>query len=309
MAKPTLGLVGVGRMGSRMAQNLIAAGYEMTVYDVVPAGIDELVGKGAKRADSPKQLASQVDVVLTSVPGPPEVEAAYLGENGIIAGAKKGALLIDLTSVDPATSIKVAEAAAAKGMRFLDAPVSGGVSGAQNATLTVMVGGEAAVFEEALPIFKVLGKNITHVGKTGAGSVVKIVNQLFVGVLSAAVAEGMMLGTKWGVDPEILYNTISTGFAGSNILTRHVTNFILKGEFEPGFTINLLSKDVWLALSLGREQSVPLDVTASASQILERAKAHGYGNKDMSATMLLMEKLVGVEVRGKGKTNGPSVGA
>lgn len=309
MAKPTLGMVGVGRMGSRMAQNLMNAGYEMTVYDVVPTGVQELVGKGAKSAESPKQLASQVDVILTSLPGPPEVEAAYLGENGIIAGAKPGALMIDLTSVDPSTSQKVAAAGAAKGLRFLDAPVSGGVTGAQNATLTIMVGGDAAVFEEALPIFQVLGKNITHVGKTGAGAVVKIVNQLFVGVLSAAVAEGMMLGTKWGVDPEVLYNTISTGFAGSTILTRHVTNFILKGQYEPGFTINLLSKDVWLALTLGREQNVPLDVTATASQILERCKAHGFGNLDMAATMLLMEKLTGVQVRGKGQVKTPGVGA
>ena len=186
----------------------------------------------------------------------------------------------------------------------MDAPVSGGVTGAQNATLTVMVGGEAKDFEEALPIFQTLGKNITHVGQVGAGDVVKIVNQLFVGVLSATVAEGMMLGTKWGVDPETMYGVLSTGFAGSTILTRHFTNFIAKGEYEPGFTINLLSKDVWLALSLGRELDVPLDVTAAASQILERAKAHGLGNKDMAGTMILMEKLLGVEVRGSGKTSG-----
>ncbi len=302
--KPKIGVVGCGRMGTKMAENLIKAGYDLTVYDIMPTGVDILVGLGAKKADSPKAVASQVDVILTSLPGPPEVEDAYLGANGILAGAKKGALLLDTTSVDPSTSQKVAKAAQEKGVRFMDSPVSGGVIGAQNATLTIMVGGDAKDFEEAMPIFQSIGKNITNVGKVGAGSVVKIINQLFVGVLSAAVAEGMMLGSKWGVDPELLYNTISTGFAGSTILTRHVTNFILSGNYEPGFTINLLSKDVWLGLTLGREQSVPLDVTAAASQVLERAKAHGLGGKDMAATMQLMEELVGFEVRGSGKIEG-----
>ena len=297
MAKPTLGMVGVGRMGSRMVANLLKAGYPVVVYDVVPQGVQALVAQGAKAAGSPKELASQVDAVLSSLPGPPEVEAAYLGQDGVVAGAKAGALLIDLTSNDPSMAQKVARAAEAKGLKFLDAPVSGGVTGAQNATLTIMVGGAQAVFDEALPILQTLGKNITLCGPVGAGCVVKIVNQLFVGVLSATVAEGMMLGTKWGVDPVTMYNVLNTGFAGSTILTRHVTNFILKGDYEPGFTINLLSKDVWLALTLGRELSVPLDVTATASQILERAKAHGLGNKDMAGVMILMEKLLSTQVR------------
>lgn len=297
MAKPTLGVVGVGRMGSRMAQNLLKSGYPVVVYDVVPKGVQDLVAQGAKAAGSPKELASQVDAVLSSLPGPPEVEAAYVGQDGVVAGAKPGALLIDLTSNDPSSAQKVAKAAEAKGLKFLDAPVSGGVTGAQNATLTIMVGGHQADFDEALPILQALGKNITLCGPTGAGCVVKIVNQLFVGVLSATVAEGMMLGTKWGVDPVTMYNVLNTGFAGSTILTRHVTNFILKGDYEPGFTINLLSKDIWLALSLGRELDVPLDVTAATSQILERAKAHGLGNKDMAGTMILMEKLLGIDVR------------
>lgn len=299
MAKPKLGLVGVGRMGSRMAKHWLDSGYELVAYDVFPRGVEELVKKGAKSADSPKAVASQVDVVLTSVPGPPEVEEAYLGANGILAGVKQGMLLIDLTSVDPATSQKVAQAAAEKGARFLDSPVSGGTAGAEAGTLTVMVGGEKADFEEALPILQCIGKNIFHTGKTGAGSVVKILNQMMVGITSAAVAEMMSLGTKWGVDPRMIYQVLSTGYAGSTILTRHVTNFILKGNFEPGFTINLLSKDVWLAMTLGREQSVPLDMTATASQILERAKAHGLGDKDMSGVILLWEKLLGVEVRGE----------
>ncbi|MHB1133746.1 MAG: NAD(P)-dependent oxidoreductase [Chloroflexota bacterium] len=299
MAKPKLGLVGVGRMGSRMAQNLLKGGYEVTVYDIFPKGVQELVGQGAKSAGSPKEVAAQVDYVLSSLPGPIEVEAAYLGDNGVVAGAKSGATLIDLTSNDPSSAQKVAKAAAEKGLRFLDAPVSGGVTGAQNASLTIMCGGEQAVFDEALPVLQTLGKNITLCGPVGAGCVVKIVNQLFVGVLSAAVAEGMMLGSKWGVDPVTMYNVLNTGFASSTILTRHVTNYILKGDYEPGFTIDLLSKDVWLALTLGREQHVPLDVTAATSQILERAKAHGLGNKDMAATMILMEKLLGFEVRSK----------
>jgi 3-hydroxyisobutyrate dehydrogenase len=297
MAKPSIGMVGVGRMGSRMVANLLKAGYQVTAFDVVPKAVQDLVAQGAKSAPSPKEAAAQADVILSSLPGPVEVDAAYLGENGVLSGAKSGALLIDLTSDDPSMAQKVAKAAQGKGLRFLDAPVSGGVTGAQAATLTVMVGGEQAAFDEALPILQTLGKNITLCGPVGAGCVVKIVNQLFVGVLSAAVAEGMMLGTKWGVDPVTMYNVLNTGFAGSTILTRHVTNFILKGDYEPGFTINLLSKDLWLALTLGRDLSVPLDVTATASQILERAKAHGLGNKDMAATMVLLEKLLGVQVR------------
>ncbi|MHB1417813.1 MAG: NAD(P)-dependent oxidoreductase, partial [Chloroflexota bacterium] len=256
MAKPTLGMVGVGRMGTRMAANLMKAGYSMVVYDVAPRGVQELVGKGAKSASSPKELASQVDVVLSSLPGPPEVESAYFGENGVLAGVKPGSTLIDLTTVDPSTSEKVGKAAAEKGVKFLDAPVSGGVSGAESATLTIMVGGDAQVFQDSLPILQSIGKNITNVGRTGAGSVVKIVNQMFVGILSGAVAEGMMLGTKWGVDPQTMYNVLSTGFAGSTILTRHVTSYILPGNFEPGFTVELLSKDVFLALTLGRQEHV-----------------------------------------------------
>jgi len=304
MAKPKLGMVGVGRMGSRMAANLLRAGYELTAYDVVPRGVQELAAKGARSAASPKELASQCDVVLSSLPGPPEIEEAYLGPNGIVAGAKAGALLIDLSSDDPTTAQKVAKVAAEKGLRFLDAPVSGGVSGAENATLTVMVGGDPRVYQEALPVLQAIGKDITNVGEVGAGCVVKIVNQLFVGVLTVAVAEGMTLGSKWGVDPVVMYKVLNTGFARSAILTRHVTNYILKGNYEPGFTVNLLSKDVWLALGLGREQSVPLDVTATASQVLERAKAHGLGDKDMSAVMILMEKLLGFEVRSSQQIEG-----
>jgi 3-hydroxyisobutyrate dehydrogenase-like beta-hydroxyacid dehydrogenase len=269
------------------------------VYDISPRGVQEVVAKGGKSADSPKGVASQVDVVLTSVPGPPEVEAAYLGENGIIEGARQGATLIDLTTVDPATSQKVGQVAAQRGLKFLDAPVSGGTTGAAAGTLTIMVGGDAAVFEESLPILQCIGKNITHTGGTGAGSVVKLLNQMMVGITTAAVSEMMVLGTKWGVNPQIIYDVLSTGYAGSTIMSRHIPNFVLKRDFEAGFTVNLLSKDVWLALTLGRDQTVPLEMTAVASQVLERAKAHGLGDKDMSSVIVLLEKLTGVEVRPK----------
>jgi 3-hydroxyisobutyrate dehydrogenase len=295
-----IGLVGVGRMGINMAANLVKNGFDLTVYDLVAANVQEAVKGGAKAAKSTLELAQACDTILTSLPGPAEVEAVYLGKGGILEGAKAGTILLDTSSIDPGTARKVAEAAQAKGVTYLDSPVSGGTVGAKNATLTVMVGGDSQAFQKSMPVFQAIGKNITNVGPVGAGCVVKICNQMLVGITTAGVSEAMVLGTKWGVDPKTMYDVLSTGFAGSTILSRHVPNFVLKGSFEPGFTVNLLSKDVTLATGLGRTIGVPLPVTGLAGQILEAAKADGLGDKDMSSVIRLLEKLCGVEVRSKG---------
>lgn len=294
-----LGLIGVGRMGTHMAANLVSKGFDLAVYDIALVAVQEAVQKGAKAARSVLELAQQCDVILASLPGPAEVEAVFLGKGGVIEGARSGAIVVDTSSVDPGTSRKVAEAAAQKGISYLDAPVSGGTVGAKNATLTIMVGGDRQVFEKVMPVLQAIGKNITNVGPVGAGSVVKICNQMLVGITTAGVSEAMVLGTKWGVDPKVMYEVLSTGFAGSMILNRHVPNFILKGTFEPGFTVNLLSKDVTLATGLGRSIGVPLPVTGLAAQVLEAAKAAGLGEKDMSSVVTLLERLCGVEVRAR----------
>lgn len=292
-----LGLIGVGRMGIHMATNLVSKGFDLTVYDIVPAHVEDAVRAGAKGARSAAEVAQQAEIILASLPGPADVESVFLGAGGVLEFARPGTIVADTSSIDPGTAQKVAAAAKAKGVSYLDAPVSGGTVGAKNATLTVMVGGDPETFQKVLPVLQAIGKNITRVGPVGAGSVVKIANQMLVGITTAAVSEAMVLGTKWGVDPKVMYDVLSTGFAGSTILSRHVPNFILKRNFEAGFTVNLLSKDVTLATGLGRSLGVPLPVTALAGQILEAAKAAGLGDKDMSSVVTLLEKLCGVEVK------------
>ncbi|MCL5960786.1 MAG: NAD(P)-dependent oxidoreductase [Chloroflexi bacterium] len=298
-----VGLIGIGNMGRPMALNLLRQGFQLTVYNRSKPRMAEVLQAGAREAASPKDVAKNSDFVLTSLPLPATVEEVVLGDEGSLAGSKPGDIFIDLSTVDPETSKRVASAVAKKGVHYLDAPVTGGTTGAAAATLTIMAGGEKEAFELSLPVLEALGKSIFHVGPVGSGSIVKLVNQMLVGVTNGIVAEAMVLGTKAGVEPRLMYEVLSTGFAGSAILNRAVPNFMLRGNFEPGFAIDLLYKDLQLASQLGKELTVRLLLTNLAQQVFEEARAQGLGAKDMSAAVLPLERLSAVEVRAPEKTS------
>ena len=302
MAKKTIGFIGLGAMGIHMSKNLVKAGYSLTVYDLNPKPVEELVFSGAKKARSSADAASRVEVVITMLPADDEVKAVCLDPEGVLEGAKPGTVLIDMSSIAPHTSIHVAAEAKKKGVKFLDAPVSGGTIGAEKATLTIMVGGDKALLDEHMEILQAVGKTIYHVGDVGMGETVKMVNQMMLGINLAGIVEALVLGTKLGVAPEILYKVIRASSGNSFLMEHRVPNYIFTGNFtQPGFALDLLRKDLGLALESAKINKVPLFLTGQAYQYYTRATAEGLGKKDMSAVIELLEKTVGVEVRGTGK--------
>lgn len=292
-----LGFIGTGRMGRPMCENLLERGHQLVAFNRSRPNLEALASMGATIAGSAAEVGRGCEIAMLCLPGPAEVQEVVLGPDGLLEGLHAGQTLIDFSSVDPGTSRKIAGAVGEKGVRFLDAPVSGGTVGAQQATLTIMVGGDQATFDACLPVLQCLGKNITLAGPVGSGSVVKIANQLLVGVTTAAVSEAFVLGTKAGVDPQTMFNILSTGFAGSTILNRHLPNFVFKRDFTAGFALDLLNKDVRLALDLGRQLGVRLLMTAQADQVVQEARNEGLGGNDMSAAILPLERLAGVEVK------------
>jgi 2-hydroxy-3-oxopropionate reductase len=284
----TIGFIGLGIMGKPMARNLMKAGYKLVVYNRSRASMDELAAEGAATAGSPKAVAEQSDVVITMLPDSPQVQEVMTGENGVLAGAKAGTLVIDMSTISPVVTQEVAKVAQEHGVRMLDAPVSGGDVGAQQGTLSIMVGGSAEDFEQAKPIFEVLGKTIVHVGDIGAGQVVKACNQIVVALTIEAVSEALVLGSKAGVDPAVIIKVLSGGLAANRVMEVRGPNF-LKHDFQPGFKIALHHKDLGIALSSGREYGVVLPVTALVDQMLEALKLRGQGDQDHSAILTLIE--------------------
>jgi 2-hydroxymethylglutarate dehydrogenase len=300
MAKKKVGFIGLGAMGIHMAGNLVKAGYGLAVYDLNPERVEELVSSGARKAGSSADAAAGVAVVITMLPADDEVKAVFLGPGGVLEGAGPGTVLIDMSSIAPHTSKFVAAEAGKKGLKFLDAPVSGGITGAQKATLTIMVGGEKALLDEHRDILNTMGKTIYHVGDVGMGETVKMVNQMLVGINLAGIVEALVMGTKLGVAPETLYRIIRASSGNSFMLDSRVPNFIFAGNFtQPGFAVDLLRKDMGLALESAKVHKVPLHVTSQAYQYYTRATAEGLGKKDMSIIVELLEKTVGLQVRGK----------
>ncbi|HID85760.1 MAG TPA: NAD(P)-dependent oxidoreductase [Anaerolineae bacterium] len=295
-----VGLIGLGNMGRPMARNLLKAGFELTVHNRSRPPVEEMVRAGARGATSPREVAQHCEVLLTSLPTPPVVEEVLLGEGGALAGAKPGDIFVDTSTIDPSTARRIAAATRERGVEFLDAPVSGGTTGAAAATLTVMVGGDEGAFERARPVLEAIGRNIHYLGPSGSGCIVKLCNQILVGINQAAVAEALVLGAKAGVDPEAMYEVLSTSLGTSAVLQRAAPNFILKGQFEPGFTIDLLYKDLQLATGLGKETGVRLLLTNLAQQVYEEARALGWGGKDVAAVILPLERLADVGVRSAG---------
>ena len=300
MAKKKIGFIGLGAMGNHMAKNLIKGGYGLTVYDLNPQPVQALVSAGAREAKSCADAARGVEVVITMLPADDEVKTACLGSGGVLEGAEPGTVLIDMSTIAPHTSKQVAAEAKKKGIEFLDAPVSGGTVGAEKATLTIMVGGDKALLDEHIEILQVMGKIIYHVGGVGMGETVKMVNQMLVGINLAGIVEALVMGTKLGVAPEILYKIIRASSGNSFMLDSRVPNHILTGNFtQPGFAVDLLRKDLGLSLESAKINKVPLHMTSQAYQVFTRASAEGLGKKDMASVVQLLEKTVGVEVRGK----------
>ena len=288
-----LGFIGLGIMGKPMTRNLLKAGYSVTVYNRSRPVLDELAHEGATIAHSPKEVAQQTDIVITCLPNSPDVEAVILGSDGVLAGAKAGMLCVDMSTIAPATARSLYETLRANGIQSLDAPVSGGDIGAQQGTLSIMVGGEDAAFERALPILQAMGKNIVHIGAAGAGQVTKACNQIVVALTVQAVAEALTLAKKSGVDPAKVREALLGGFAQSRVLDVHGDR-MLKNSFEPGFTIDLHRKDMNIVLQTGREVSAPLLGSSQVTALMDCLIAHGKGGLDTAALVELYELLGGL---------------
>ncbi len=283
-----IGFIGLGIMGKPMAHNLMKAGYELMVSNRSQAPMDELAAEGATTADNPKAVAEQSNIVITMLPDSPQVWEVVTGEKGVLAGAKAGMLVIDMSTISPVVTQDMVREAQAHGVQMLDAPVSGGDVAAQQGTLSIMVGGSAEDFEQAKPLFQVLGKTIVHVGGNGAGQVVKACNQIVVALTIEAVSEALVLGSKAGVDPAVVLQVLSGGLAANRVMEVRGPNF-LKHDFQPGFKIALHHKDLGIALAAGREYGVPLPVTAIVDQMLQALKLRGQGDQDHSAILTLIE--------------------
>ncbi|MDX2228130.1 MAG: 2-hydroxy-3-oxopropionate reductase [Leptolyngbyaceae cyanobacterium bins.349] len=288
-----IGFIGLGLMGKPMAKNLLKAGFALTVLNRSRPAMDELAAAGANLAETPMQVAQQADVVLTCVPDSPDVEAIALGEQGILAGARPGLLFIDHSTIAPATSRKIYEMFQANGIDALDAPVSGGDIGAQQGTLSMMVGGDAAAFQRALPILQAMGQNIVHIGAAGAGQVAKACNQIVVAMTVQAVAEALTLAKKSGVDPAKVRSALLGGFAQSRVLEVHGQRMI-DGTFQPGFKLNLHRKDMNIVLQTGKELHLPLFGAAHVTELMNSLLAQGKGDLDNSAMITLYDLLAGL---------------
>lgn len=282
-----LGFIGLGIMGKPMVRNLLKAGYAVTVFNRSQAAIDELAQAGANPATSLQQVAEQSDIVITCLPDSPDVEAVV---QGLLKGLRSGMLFIDMSTIAAATSQKIYAELQARGIQALDAPVSGGDIGAQQGTLSIMVGGEASAFDRALPVLQAMGKNIVHVGDSGAGQITKACNQIVVAMTVQAVAEALTLAKKSGVDPAKVRDALLGGFAQSRVLEVHGKR-ILENSFQPGFKLDLHRKDMNIVLQTGRELGVPLLGSSQVTMLMDALIAQGKGGLDNAAIALLYDLL------------------
>jgi 2-hydroxy-3-oxopropionate reductase len=293
--QPTVGFIGLGIMGRPMARNVLAAGYALVVYDLIADAVTELVGAGATAANSPAEVASATDVVLLCLPDSPDVEAAMTGQQGLLAGAHEGQIVVDMSTISPVTARTLAAKAAVQGVTLLDAPVSGGQVGAANATLSIMVGGDAEALERVRPVLASMGKTILHLGDSGAGQVAKACNQLVIAVTIEAVAEAMILASKAGVDPAKMRAALLGGYAYSRVLEGHGERFLAR-NFVPGFRTRLQYKDLNIAVDAGRAYGAPMPATALVHQLYAAMMARGEGDLDHAALVTLLEALAGQQV-------------
>jgi 2-hydroxy-3-oxopropionate reductase len=291
-----IGFIGLGIMGKPMARNLLKAGFPLVVHNRSRAAVDELVKQGATAATSSREVAEAADIIITMLPNSPDVELVALGPNGIKQGARSGQLFIDMSTINPIVSQKIAGELAPSGVAMVDAPVSGGEKGAIEAALSIMAGGEPQDFERALPVFNVLGKTITHMGPLGAGGFTKLANQIIVAVNLTAIGEALVFGAKAGVDPQKMIRALSGGLAGSKCLDQK-NEKILSGDFAPGFKVDLHFKDLNLIQDAARSIGVPIPTAAFVEQLFAALRARGRGGLDHSGVITFFEDLAGVQVR------------
>lgn len=291
-----VGFIGLGKMGKPMAINLLKSGFELRVHNRSRAVVDELAAMGAVPAFSPREVALEADVVLTCLPTPEAVEAVYLGPEGLVPATRPDQILIDHSTVSPTTSRKLFQAVREKGAHFLDAPISGGVPRAEAGTLTIMVGGDEGVFHRAMPVLQAMGDKVVLVGGPGVGSVVKLTNQLLVGIHTAAAVEALVFGAKGGADPRVLLDVIGSSFGASAMFNRTVP-MVLARQFGSATDVGILSKDMGLITRLGKELSCRLLMGAVAEQLFDEGVGLGLAHNDMVSLVEPLEKIAGVEVK------------
>lgn len=295
-SQSVIGFIGLGIMGGPMSKHLLKAGYRLVVHDLNRRAVHDLVAEGAEEAGSPKEVAQQSQIIITVLPDSPDVELVALGPNGLFEGVSEGDIYVDMSTIAPSSAIKVASVMAGKGVRCLDAPVSGGDVGAMNATLSIMVGGDEATFNEVHPLFEILGKNITLCGPNGAGQIVKACNQIQIASTYAGMAEALVLGAKASIDPTIIIQVLSGGFAQNRAMDLRGPR-IAKGDFQPGFKGKFYYKDLNIIMQTGRDLSVPLPVTSLVHELFAAMLAAGRGDLDSSAIITVLEDLAGVQAR------------
>ena len=294
-----IGFIGLGAMGGPMSKNLLKKGYKLAVYDIVNARVKAAVKEGAEAASSSKDVAEKSDVIITIVPSSPHVREVILGKDGVLEGVRKGSIVIDMSTIDPVTTREISKLLAEKGVEMLDAPVARGVPAAVAGTLVIFVGGNKAVYEKCRDILSAMGTDIHYVGDSGAGEVVKIVNNLIVATTMCALAEALVLGVKAGVKADLLFKALSQGSANSFVLQNHVKNCVMKGKFEREvFPVDYGIKDLDLALVTGAKYHIPLYFGSLARQTYELARAAGYSDRYVPVVIRSLEELTGVEVRG-----------
>ncbi|MDQ3657302.1 MAG: NAD(P)-dependent oxidoreductase [Chloroflexota bacterium] len=294
-AQIRVGVIGLGKMGQPITRNLLKKGFTVVVHNRSSGATEALVGEGATDGGSPHGVAQQADVIITSLPDPTAVRAVYLDQDGLVDSASSGQLYIDTSTVGPGLSRELAEKVGAKGAAFLDAPVSGGVAGAEAGSLTIMVGGDAEAFANATPVLEAIGQKLHLVGPSGSGTVIKLANQLLVGINMAAVAEALVLGVKAGADPAKMLEVLSTSFGGSKMLDRGVP-LIIDRNFAGGTPVDLIRKDLGLIADLAEQLGVPLATGNQARAVFDRAHDTEHGAEDMTAVVLPIEQDAGVEV-------------
>ena len=295
--KERVGFVGLGIMGKAQASNILKAGFPLAVYNRTRSKAEEMGEMGARVADSPADVARQSDVTITMVSDSPDVQEVVLGPGGVIEGAAEGSVLIDMSTISPQVTRDVAEALAGKGVSMLDAPVSGGSWGAIQGTLSIMVGGEREVFDRCMPVFEAMGKTIIYTGAGGMGQVTKLVNQIIVGGTLAAVCEGLVFGARAGVDLNPVFEAVAGGAGGSWQL-QNLGSRLLKRDFDPGFMVKLMHKDLRLITEAGRDMRLPLPLTSLIHQFYHVLQNEGHGDEGTQAYVKVLEKLAGVEAQG-----------
>ncbi|HEX7568589.1 MAG TPA: NAD(P)-binding domain-containing protein [Anaerolineaceae bacterium] len=292
----TVGYIGLGIMGKSIAHNILKAGFPLVVYNRSQAAVDELVKEGARAASSASEVAAQVDVIFTNLPDSPDVEKVALGPDGVIAGAHPGLIFVDNSTIKPATAREIAQKLGQKGVRCLDAPVSGGDIGARNGTLTIMVGGPADAVEEVRPIFEAMGKTVTHVGSSGDGQIAKAANQIMVAAQMVAMGELLIFAQKAGADPQKVVEAIRGGAAQCWTLDVKPPR-LFSGNRQPGFKASMQAKDLNIVLETARQYGVPLPTTAVNAQLFNAMIQQGFGDLDNSAVLAVIEALAGVRLK------------